>query len=78
MQTSVRFVPKDPFVAERQTVLVSHPNNQGVDPFRLGNLHCKVSHEISVLLNQESNGSGGIISVVSYVDSSTSTLISDV
>ena len=25
VQTSVRFVPKDPFVAKRRTVLASHP-----------------------------------------------------
>ena len=43
VQTTVRFVPKDPFVAKRRNVLASHPNNQGTDPLRLGDLHCKVS-----------------------------------
>ena len=43
VQTSVRFVPKDPFVAERRTVLAFHPNNQGMDTLRLGDLQCKVS-----------------------------------
>ena len=43
VQTSVRFVPKDPFVAKHQTVLASHPDNQGMDPLRLGDLHCTVS-----------------------------------
>ena len=43
VQTSVCFVPKDSFVAKRRTALVSHPNNQRMDPLRLGDLHCKVS-----------------------------------
>ena len=43
VRTSARFVPKDPFVAKRRTVLASHPNNQGMDPLHLGDLHCKVS-----------------------------------
>ena len=74
----MRFVPTDPFVAKRRTVLASHPKSQGMDPLRLGLgvLHRKVSEtsrKTSVLLNQESGGSGGIISVVSRADSSTST-----
>ena len=47
-----------------------------MDPLRLGDLHCKVSEtsrKASVLWNQESGGSGGIISVVSYVNSSPCT-----
>ena len=76
VQTSVRFVPKDQFVAKREIVLASHPNNQGMDPLRLGDLRCGVSEtsrKTSVLLNQESSGGGGIISVASFVDSSSST-----
>ena len=42
-QTSVRFVTKDSFVAQRRTVLASHPNSHEMDPLRLGGLHCKVS-----------------------------------
>ena len=76
VQTSVRFVPKDPFVAKRRTALASHPNNQRTDPLRLGDLHCKVSEtsrKTSLSLNHEPSGSGGIISMVSFVDSSSST-----
>ena len=78
VETSVRLVPKDPFVATRRTCLASHPNNQGMDPLRLGDLHCKVSEtshkaSLSLILNQESGGSGGVKSVVSYVGSSPST-----
>ena len=72
VQTSVRFVPKDPFVAKCPTVLAFHPNTQLLDPLRLGDLQCKVSETFRktfVLLNQESGGSGGIISVVSSLDS---------
>ena len=37
VQTPVRSVPKDPFVATRRTALASHPNSQGMDPLhRLG------------------------------------------
>ena len=43
VQTSVRFVPKDPFVAKRRTALASDANNQRTDPLRPGDLHCKVS-----------------------------------
>ena len=43
VQTPVRFVPKDPFVATRRTDLASHPNIQGMDTLRLGDLHCKLS-----------------------------------
>ena len=39
----VRFGPNYPLSAKRQTVVASHPNNQGMDPLRLGDLHCKVS-----------------------------------
>ena len=67
--TSVCFVPKNPFVAKRGTA----------DPLRLGYLHFhyKVSRNfpqhVSILRIHEPSGSGGIISVVSFVDSSTST-----
>ena len=43
VQTSVRFVPKDPIVAMRRTVLASNPNNQGMDTLRLSGFHCKMS-----------------------------------
>ena len=78
VEISVRFVPKDPFVAKRQTVLASHPNNQGLDPLRLGDLHGKVSEtsrkNVPVRFNHEPGGSGGNISLsVRFVDSSSST-----
>ena len=44
-----KFAEKHPFTsgtdfaAKRRTVLASHPNNHGMDPLRLGDLHCKVS-----------------------------------
>ena len=43
VQTSVRFVPRDPFVVKRRTVLASKPDSQGMDILRLCDLHCKVS-----------------------------------
>ena len=43
VEPSVRFVPKDPFVAKRRPALASHPNNLRMDPLRFGDLHCKVS-----------------------------------
>ena len=38
VQTSVRFVPKDPRAAKRQ-----NPNNQKMETLRLDGLHCEVS-----------------------------------
>ena len=38
VQTSVRSVPKDPFLAKCRTVLDSHLHNQGMDTLRLGDL----------------------------------------
>ena len=78
VQSSVRFVPKDPFVAKRRTCSCSHPNNQGVDLFVSVILIAKFPkltfpQSVSVLLNHVAGGSGGIISMVSFVDSSSST-----
>ena len=44
-----KFAEKQPFTSgtdfatKRRTVFASHPNNHGMDPLRLGDLHCKVS-----------------------------------
>ena len=72
----MRFVPKDPLAAKRQTAHASNPNNQRMETLRLGGLHCKVSETsrnaslyASIFLKQEARGSGGSILVVSSEDS---------
>ena len=54
VQTSVCFVPKDPSVAKRRTVLVSNPNNQGMDTLLLHHTVFETSRKknISVFLDR--------------------------
>ena len=78
-ETSVHLVSKGPNAATCQSTPASLPNNQSKDALHLGNLcYCEVSETSSaclvvpVSLNQETAGSGGLVSVDSTEDSSVS------